>query len=51
MFLDPEISPGLFALLPAWRQREVLFKRAQKAAGRTPTRAEIDAAMIVASEP
>lgn len=50
MFLDPEDEPGLFALLPAWRQREVLFKRAEKAAGRTPTREQIDAATLSTPE-
>ena len=41
MFVDPGISPNLFALLPGWRRREVLFVRAERAAGRTPTAEEI----------
>lgn len=40
-FVDPERDAELFQTLPGWKQREVLFKREQRAKGLEPTAEEL----------
>lgn len=50
-FSDPELAPHEFSLLPAWRQAEILYSKAERAAGRTPVLADMIAAGNAAREP
>lgn len=40
-FLDPKLDAEVFATLPGWRQREVLYTREQRAKGHEPSLEEL----------
>lgn len=50
-FSDPELAPHEFSLLPAWRQAEIQYCKAERAACRQPTREGMIAAGNAVREP